>query len=43
MDIFADERTLYVKKDLPVDFVEFQEVIIVSLAYLKRMLYGGAA
>jgi hypothetical protein len=40
IDILSDNRKIAVIGWLPVDYIELEEVILVSLAYFKKVIYG---
>lgn len=39
IDILSDNRKIVVIGWLPVDYIELEEVILVSLAYFKKVIY----
>lgn len=40
INILTDEKVIYVSKSLPVDYIEYPELIIVSLSYFKKVIYS---
>lgn len=42
VDIFTDDRRLFIYKGLPVDYIEFKHYIIVSLEYFRKAVYEEA-